>query len=1064
MSSKFFTNQGNNTLSNRLKDILGSYRVDYLEFLIGYFRLSGFSHIAPHLTNVTHARILVGIDIDAKIVEATLRGKKPNLFNHEESLEAFIKEQKTQIDESDYTKEVDESVAILIEMLETKRLELKISQDKNIHSKIYIMREEPTLKHDGSKDFRGSVITGSSNLSFNGLSRNFEFNVELRDSDDIAFALGEFEMLWKDAIEIGASDIVQVQKQTYLAPISPFELYIKFLIEHFGEDRINFDVSVSDDLPKGFKRLAYQIDAVNEGLAKLKKHNGFFLSDVVGLGKTITTAMMIKRLLRSVEGEVLVIAPPSIKTEWQETFERFKIGSQRNFTIFSLGELEKIKETSHFSVVIVDESHKFKNQMTSRYKELERISKESTLGKKKIILISATPLNNSPMDIANQLYLFQDRRESSIDSFSNLEDFFTKIQKEYKDIISLGGGELSDSDKLKLKTLSMSIKDNILKEVMVRRTRTDITTIERYKKDLEEQKIRIPKINEVIELKYLLDDKLAEVFSHTVTILTDKKNGLGYHRYRALANLNEEARNLFGETQEGFFEMSSENLASLMKTMLIKRLESSFHAFKKSIEKQCFNLKKFIEMFENDVIYLPKDNFKLFEKLEDSDDEEALLDKFVEEGNIERFSQKEFKEGYLENLKKDYELLLTMLDLWDNFCQEDPKLQKFKSILRESKDKKQVVFTESKDTALYLQENLEDKAILVVHGANRDTLKEKIRENFDANFATQKNDFHTIISTDTLSEGVNMHRANIIYNYDIPWNSTRLMQRVGRINRIGTPHDEIFIYNFKPTAQSEKIIELTKKAFVKLQSFHNTLGEDSKIYTKDESVTSMELFDENTQEERDLELVFLEEIRNFKEAKPATFKEIMDLPNKMRVQRVEQTIKPKSFVFIKNKNAKSYFEVQNSEPMPINFIHMATNLRASQEEIGVLPMKERHYEEVKIAKDFFQEKLEKSKFNIQHNSLKEIKRDDKSLLKKLKEYVKSRLIDENDSELLSEAIQKGTYAHLSKELKALEKQKRLNLNDEIKKLVQKYALSKAQEKKFSKEDLKVDIILSETFV
>jgi len=255
----------------------------------------------------------------------------------------------------------------------------------------------------------------------------------------------------------------------------------------------------------------------------------------------------------------------------------------------------------------------------------------------------------------------------------------------------------------------------------------------------------------------------------------------------------------------------------LMKMMLIKRLESSFHAFKTTILKQQSNLAKFIEMFKKDEIYIAKNQFKLFEKLEDSDDEETLLAQFLEDGNIEKFSKNDFKDGYLENLKNDNELLLTILDLWDiSFI--DPKLEKFKSILKSSKDKK-VVFTESKDTALYLERELNDSSVLVVHGANRDKLKGAIRENFDANFDIKKNDFHTIISTDTLSEGVNMHRANIIYNYDIPWNSTRLMQRVGRINRIGTLHDEIFIYNFKPTAQSEDVIELTKKAFVKLQSF-----------------------------------------------------------------------------------------------------------------------------------------------------------------------------------------------------------------------------------------------------
>jgi SNF2 family DNA or RNA helicase len=153
--------------------------------------------------------------------------------------------------------------------------------------------------------------------------------------------------------------------------------------------------------------MAYQLDAVTEGLSKIKKHNGFFLADVVGLGKTVTTAMVVKKLLFDIRGEVLVIAPPSIQKEWKETFEKFEIGTIRHYDINSLGKLEGIQETERYELVIIDESHKFKNYATSRYKELERICKEQTKYKKKVILISATPLNNKPMDIAINFIYFK---------------------------------------------------------------------------------------------------------------------------------------------------------------------------------------------------------------------------------------------------------------------------------------------------------------------------------------------------------------------------------------------------------------------------------------------------------------------------------------------------------------------------------------------------------------------------------------------------------------------------------------------------------------------------------
>ncbi|MBD3808626.1 MAG: NgoFVII family restriction endonuclease, partial [Epsilonproteobacteria bacterium] len=256
MSSKFFTNQGNNTLENRLKDILSHYRVEYLEFLIGYFRISGFAKIAPYLSNIQKARILVGINVDEVIATAKAKGKQVNLFDGEQFTKSFINEQKDVLAKADYTKDVDESIEILLDMLSSHRLELKISKDRNIHSKIYILREESKPNHDGTLDFRGSVITGSSNLSQNGLESNYEFNVELRDSDDIKFSLDEFERLWKQAIEVTQGEVTTIKEESYLKVITPFELYIKFLIEHF-EERIEFNPSVADDLPKGFKKLAY---------------------------------------------------------------------------------------------------------------------------------------------------------------------------------------------------------------------------------------------------------------------------------------------------------------------------------------------------------------------------------------------------------------------------------------------------------------------------------------------------------------------------------------------------------------------------------------------------------------------------------------------------------------------------------------------------------------------------------------------------------------------------------------------------------------------------------------
>lgn len=1063
MSSKFFTNRDENTLENRLKDILTHYNIKNLEFLIGYFRISGFKKIASLLDGVDKIRILVGINVDKLTQEAKDRGKELNFFDSEQFIKEFQRNQNENLVQAHYSKETDEGVFQFINLISTNKLEIRISKSKNTHSKIYIFREKEFIKHDGKLEQKGSVITGSSNLTENGLSKNYEFNVELKDSDDVAFALDEFESLWLDSVEITVDDIDSVKQKSYLKEVTPYELYIKFLIEHFDE-RVNFDPSVADDLPKGFMKLAYQIDAVNEGISKIKKHSGFFLSDVVGLGKTITCAMIVKKLCTITKGQILIIAPPSIEKEWIETFERFQIGNYRKFEFKSFGALEKIKDTQKYEIVIIDESHKFKNFLTSRYKELERICKEQIKYKKKILLLSATPLNNKPQDIANQLYLFQDKRKSTIDSYPNLENFFAGIDKRYKDIIGKkeNSSDLNADELKELESLSRKVRDDILREVMVRRTRTDIQS-ETYKKDIEEQALKIPKITPIKELEYKLDDNLVKIFDKTISLLTDDKTGLQYHRYKILANLNNEGQKKYGKVQKGFIELSSEALAKLMQTMLIKRLESSFTAFKSTIGKQKRNLKRLIDMFEDNVIYIPSKHFNLYELIEkDEDNFTDKVEEYLENEKMKLFQMSDFEAKYLEQLKSDYIILEDLVHLWEDI-NYDPKLEKFKTILDTHRDERIVVFTESKQTALYLEEQLKEyKKVLTVHGENRDKLKDTIRENFDANYANQKDDFNVIISTDTLSEGVNMHRSNIIYNYDIPWNSTRLMQRIGRINRIGTKHDEIYIYNFKPTAQSEALIELSKKAFIKLQTFHHTVGEDSQIYSTNEQVGSVSLYD-NDLEKPDDELKFLEEIRAYKEMYPMNFKTLKSLPQKVRVQRDKDASEEASFVFIKNDTSKNYYKVIGAECEAINFVQMATNLKADKNEKAMLPIVEYHYTQVQRVMEFYENEL--STIVYQTANIKVAHKTDRQAITLLKSWNEKQFISKEMFFIFTKTIEEGRLQNLSKEIVKIAKNHPASSQrvKELQKLQAEFSLVENDENSKSiKND--IEIILSETFV
>ncbi len=267
MATKFFTNKDNNTLISKFEGIFTNTQVHYFDALVGFFRASGYFRIRPLLLNTSKIRILVGIDVDHLISEAARKGLEFN-FNREVTRDEFLNELKSDIQSASYQKSVEEGILQFVNDIIEGKIEIKAHPSQRLHSKIYIFRPENFNEHHS-----GSVITGSSNLSESGLERNFEFNVELRDFDDVAYALKTFNELWDEAVDILPSSISELKIETYLnEDFTPHEVYIKFLIEYFGKS-IEYDPESISDLPKGYKKLHYQIDAVNDGYNKLIQHN-----------------------------------------------------------------------------------------------------------------------------------------------------------------------------------------------------------------------------------------------------------------------------------------------------------------------------------------------------------------------------------------------------------------------------------------------------------------------------------------------------------------------------------------------------------------------------------------------------------------------------------------------------------------------------------------------------------------------------------------------------------------------------------------------------------------------
>jgi len=887
---KFFTNEPERDLYTRFAAILKS-NTQFFDILVGYFRTSGFFRMWESMQSVEKIRILVGLNVDRftlKLIERTNEEIGYAAISANKGRAFYGDEVKREFEQAEISEAVEKGVRVFIDWLKSGKLEMRMYTHAPIHSKVYIMRKDPHKVFDTF----GSVITGSSNFTEAGLRNNLEFNVELKDAPDVKFALGRFEALWEKSVDIRETYIEAVEKNTWIrGDITPYQLYLKTLYEFFKEeinaDKENFNTL----LPDGYLRLQYQIDAVTQARQKLDAYNGVFISDVVGLGKTYICAMLANSFNRN--SYKLIICPPVLIDYWRSVLQEFDVS---RCDVESLGKLSKlnIRGTEKYQYVFVDEAHRFRNSDTESFTELHQICRG-----KKVILISATPINNYTSDIENQLYLFQHKQSGTINGIRNLEGFFRSLDS------NLRKYEKGTPEYLQqLRQNSEIIRDRLLREIMIRRTRSEITKY--YAVDLEKQGLSFPKVGNPEKIIYIFDEQTDEAFTETMEQIKD----FNYSRYTPLLYLRDKKK--YSTMLTG-----QRNMGGFMKGILVKRLESSFYAFRKTLERFIESYERFIDMYDNGVMYIGK-NQNIYEMLDNGEDEKLLY--LIEQGDLLKFNSNEFIISFIRDLRRDLAQLRTWQSLWKQI-KVDPKLAEFKISLKNDpiiKGQKVIVFTESTETAEYLYRNLLDlygDRVVQYSSKSSAVLKSEIEDSFNPKYQGGNNDkYDLLITTDVLAEGVNLHRANVLINYDLPWNPTRIMQRVGRINRVGTAFDRIYVYNFFPTAQSSKQLPLEARIMEKLQAFHDTLGEDIKYLSDEEQVSPKKLFDDlNTnldaeEESNNPELAYLAYIRQIRDDHPDLFEKIKRLPRKCKVGKKHPEIsKSKTISFIRKGALKTFF-------------------------------------------------------------------------------------------------------------------------------------------------------------
>lgn len=859
---------------------------DSIDIEVGYFYFSGFELLAKELKD-KKVRILVGkqIDPDAvpKIIAMQQKTGKSVDFDRFQPQDTYSSRSEQK---SDYFKgftrlfnetqvfddpKSQEAYKIFEQKIIDGTLQIKLTNTDE-HGKIYLVHNATEFNQGG--DFPGTRFLGSSNLTYNGLIEQGELNDSSRDKQVFLDGCAKFESMWKDAQNIDIAtpenneEFKDVVKKLWInAVVQPYLMYIRVLHELFGKDR-NTDIESPGKITdESFVDLEYQLDAIRMGIDRINQYGGVIIADVVGLGKSIIASAIAYNMAQKDHLHVVIISPPHLITQWEEYQAHFRLPGTK---IFSSGKIDEAYQwcTNQITgpiLLILDEAHRYRNELTDDYTLLHSLSRSNA--NNKVVVLTATPFNNDPKDVFALVKLFQTPGQSTIRSVDNLSLRFRELIDRYKKLrSSLRSNKLTpDEITAETKEIAQELR-RLIEPVIVRRSRLDLQTISRYRNNLIKQGISFAKVEGPDLLEYELGE-LFDLYLNTLETLTNEDRGFEGARYKPVTYILDEKRDAFKEKYGAYLDdvdlqTAQSNLAAFMKRLLVMRFESSKEAFRITLQNM-IDSNLMIARWYNDQGKVPilkkgkipdPDSF-----IDDAGDD--LSGEFSEqfnEGDESKykllFVEKDWlKPDFIKEVEEDTRLLLSIREQWfgadKKVADLDPKLdclvENIKRLLSENPERKIVIFSAYADTVDYLGLAIKKAGIDRVYKytakdaskVNRDIL----RNNFDAGVKLdlQSNDYDVLVATDALSEGYNLHRAGVIFNYDIPFNPTRVIQRIGRINRINKKvFDSLYVYNFFPTSIGEAETRIQQISTLKMTLINAVVGSDTKTLTSDEELKS----------------------------------------------------------------------------------------------------------------------------------------------------------------------------------------------------------------------------------
>jgi len=871
------------------------------DFCVGYFNLRGWKHLDSHIDAWSGGeghccRLLVGMQ---KLPQDELRQamrltKNKTSIDNQTALrlkKRLAEEFHEQLTIGAPTNEDEAGLRRLSSQIKAKKVIVKLFLRYALHAKLYLLfRPDPINPTVG--------YLGSSNLTFSGLSEQGELNIDVLDIDACEKLSEWFEDRWNDhwCIDI-SEDLARIIDESWAReePIPPYYIYLKMAYHLSQEARAGLsEFRIPRELDQ--KLFEFQKAAVKIAAHHINKRGGVLIGDVVGLGKTLM-ASAVARILEDDFGlETLILCPKNLVNMWEDYRDQYRLRAR----VLSISQaINQLPDLRRFRLIVIDESHNLRNREGKRYRAIREYIEEN---ESKVILLSATPYNKTYLDLSNQLRLFvPEETELSIRPENLLKaigetEFIRQHQCPIRSLAAFEKSEYADDWR------------ELMRLFLVRRTRSFIQ--DNYAEiDPENGRkyltfgdgsrsyfpVRVPKT-----IKFKIDesdpeDQYGKLYAADVV---DTINGLNLPRY-GLGNYVLESHRKPPTQSEATalqdLSRAGKRLMGFCRTNLFKRLESSGQAFILSIQRHI--LRNYIYLHAIEVgLPLPigtQDAGLLDTRLwdEDIDSTTVIPSLFDDEdsedksnlGNQSIFDSEDdyrnnaaqiytayasefknrfrwlrpdlFSKALAADLEKDAGAFIKVLKKCGEWNpDQDAKLEALVEMITKTyPDEKIIVFTQFADTVRYLEHRLKSKGITQLSGVTGDSpdptalaWRFSPESNEKKGRYKPEDELRVLVATDVLSEGQNLQDCFIVVNYDLPWAIIRLVQRAGRVDRIGQKAENIFCYSFLPAEGVERIIRLRTRVRQRLQENAEVVGTDEAFFEDDRNDQAvLDLYNEN---------------------------------------------------------------------------------------------------------------------------------------------------------------------------------------------------------------------------